>query len=164
MGSPRSGSLSRATNTRLKLTKSPKQYVVWNGSVERQHVEADLNYAMVTSDFETVSIRELKSLLTRDDFPVEHILVFGCEPGGTCYSTGRGGAFTLAYLKHFAFSKTLRKLITQVNGELEMGGYNQRAEVVCREDLLDVPIKNSRVDRTALLQLCNLICAGPADR
>lgn len=135
------------------MPKKPNRRVVWNGQFQRPQVESDLDHAMVTHDLETISIREYTALMNCDG--VEHIYIFGCEPGGSCLSTGHGGVFSLAIQEKFATWKTLRDLISEINKDIAAAGYEQRAEVACRADLLDIPIeelpKHSR-DKVVMMQ------------
>lgn len=121
------------------MARISKRYIVWNGSVQRPLVENDLSYCVVTNDLGTISLRELKRM-TRDG--TETVYLFGCKPRGSCISTGRGGVFSLAFANQFALWKTLRDLVSDINEDAVASGYEQRAEVICRADLLDVPIEN----------------------
>lgn len=113
---------------------------------------------MVTHDMKLISIQEWRQKAI--DKGLEPVVIFGCESGKTCAIDSRlpNSVFTHFYLKHFDWSTTLRKLIGTVNQDVWSEGYEQKAEVVCRPELLELQMKEleGNPERTVLLMLLDM--------
>jgi hypothetical protein len=120
------------------MSNAAKDYIVWNGAAESLYVENDIHDCIVTDDLQTISVQAWRKELIDDG--LEPIVLFACKAAGSSISTGHGGAFTLSYTKQFTPQKTLRALVAEINDDVAHAGCEQRAEVICRADLLDVPI------------------------
>jgi hypothetical protein len=116
------------------------QYVVWDGVEERPYVETDVHDCMVTHDSELISVQKVRRQMINEG--KEPVIVFACESGETCMEQAgkENSVFTYFLIKHFSWSSTLRNLVNKMNNDVWKHNYRQKAEVLCRADLLDTPL------------------------
>jgi len=147
------------------MTNKTTRYVVWDGITEKPYVETDVDDCMVTHDMQLISVQKLRQEWI--DKGLEPVIIFGCESGKTCLIDSRlpNSVFTHFMLKHFDWSTTLRKLISAVNQDALSEGYEQKAEVVCRSDLLDIPMDKveGNPDLTPVMLILDMCRSRPDD-
>jgi len=136
-----------------------RRYVTWDGKFERPHLDDLATHdCMVCADGKLLSVQSLRRSVM--EMGREPVLIFACESGNAAYEDefddGGGGVFTHFFLKVFKSNPavTLRDLIRAINVEIVEAGYDQKCEVVCRAEFLDVagllPAPASREARAAI--------------
>ena len=118
------------------------RYVVWNGTTLAEYRWDGAHDCIVTVDNGLISVQRLRQFLQRCN--VESILVFGCKAGQRAAEVnvpdaGWHGLATYCRLRALEADPfvTIRDLITGANRLASDMGFDQIAEVLCREDLLD---------------------------
>lgn len=126
------------------MANANDHYVVWDGVTEVPYIEPDGHDCMVTHDLELISVRDIRNEVISQG--KEPILLFACEPGGKCLEAefdGRpNGVFTYFCVRYFIPQTTLRKLVIDINNSVWGAGFYQKAEVVCRSNLLDCTLES----------------------
>jgi hypothetical protein len=147
------------------MSDALQQYVVWDGLTEKPYIESNVHDCMVTHDLQTISVQSLRNEFISKG--LEPIVMFGCESGGTCVidSDLPNSVFTYFYLQHFDLETTLRNLISAINKDVWKNGYEQKAEVIGRAYLLDVPIREleGRPECTVMLMQFDMCRRLPDD-
>jgi hypothetical protein len=115
-------------------------YSVWDGFTEWPYVHNGHDY-MITNDGKRLSAQVVRRWILRDD--KEPIVLFACERGSSCVEAMIDGevrgVLSYFFLRHFSMDTSFRTLVSEINNSVWSAGYAQKAEVICRADLLDAP-------------------------
>lgn len=131
--------------------KTGDKYVIWDGTNEEPYTEdtEDVlrHQCMITSGGELVWISEILAIVHKNPLAVP-IIVFACKSGQASiekkFNGVQRGAFSYFWwpLLRRDSNVTFRDAISLVNFEMYQEGLEQRAEVICRIDILDRPVTN----------------------
>jgi len=155
---------SVSTLTFAKDMKIGDEYIVWDGINEEPFTEDTIGHlCTITIDGELLSIPEILAIARKNPLVVP-IMVFSCKNGQAAVErkiNGETGGifsyFLCALLKRDP-KVTLRNAISLVNIDMQQEGLEQRAEVICRIDILDMPMKNvslsNEVPLTMVMDMC----------
>jgi hypothetical protein len=138
-------------------------YVIWDGINEEPFAEDKMgNPCLITSDLKLLPISEMLAIAHKKS--LVPIIVFSCKKGQTSIEKNFGGEGHGAFTYFFCTllkrdpNVTIRDAISLVNIDLHQEGLEQRAEVICRIDILDTPILNTSVPDektlTIILDMC----------
>jgi hypothetical protein len=126
--------------------KEGDKYVIWDGINEEPFSKDKIGYlCIIDSNGEIVSISGILPICPKNH-PILPIAVFSCKNGQASAEKKFGdkgnGVFT-HYCNAVLRSNpdaTFRDVISLVNIDMHQEGLEQRAEVVCRIDILDMPM------------------------
>jgi hypothetical protein len=126
------------------------KYVVWDGINEEPYTEEteDIlrHQCLVTIEGESLSVSEMLAVVRKNSVVVPAI-VFACKNGQAAVERRINGEwrdfsyYWLALLKQDP-TLTFRDAISRVNIVMYQEGLEQRAEVICRVDVLDMPVED----------------------
>ena len=115
------------------------------------------------SDGELISISEMLAIVHKNPLVVP-IIVFACKNGQAStekkFNGKPRGAFSYFWnaLLRRDPKVTFRDAISLVNIDMQQEGLEQRAEVICRIDILDMPMMNvslpNEVPLTMVMDMC----------
>jgi hypothetical protein len=147
------------------------KYVVWDGITEEPYIEnPTLHDCMITVDMELISVQKRRREMLRTN--IVPTVVFACKGGQSAFEKkindkGRG---VFSYYWNDLLRRdpnvTFREAIRQVNVSMQNEGLEQRAEVVCRIDVLDMPVDDQALlpDKKAHLIMLLDICRTNAEK
>jgi hypothetical protein len=158
---------SASPSTFAEDMKIGDNYVVWDGINEEPFTEdtEDIlrHQCLITSDGGLISISELLAIVHKNSLVVP-IIVFSCKNGQTAtekeFNGKPRGVFSYFWLAIFSRDPvvTFRDAISLVNIDMQQEGLEQRAEVICRIDVLDMPMTNvslpNEVPLTMIMDMC----------
>jgi hypothetical protein len=128
------------------------KYVVWDGIDEEPYTEEteDIlrHQCLITIEGETLSVSEMLEVVHKNPLLVPTI-IFSCKDGQAAVESERRingewrdfGYYWLAVLKQDP-TLTFRDAISRVNIVMYQERLEQRAEVICRVDVLDMPVED----------------------
>lgn len=134
--------------------KTGDKYVIWDGTNEEPFTEDTeemlRHQCMIASGGELISISEILAIVHKNllAVPIVPIIVFACKNGQASIEKKingvQRGAFSYFWnaLLGRDSNVTFRDAISLVNFEMYQEGLEQRAEVICRIDILDRPVTN----------------------
>ena len=127
------------------------KYVVWDGINEEPYTEEteDIfrHQCAIMINGETISVSEMLAIARKNPLVVPTI-VFACKDGQAAVERRINGewrgAFSYYWLALLKQDPTLtfRDAISRVNIVMYQEGLEQRAEVICRVDVLDMPVED----------------------
>lgn len=142
------------------------KYVVWDGNDEEPFTEAteDMlrHQCMIMSNGELISISEMLAVIHKNPLVVP-IIVFACKDGQVSKDGFNGkqrGPFSYFWnaLLRRESEVTFRDAISLVNIAMQQEGLEQRAEVICRTDILEMPMMDislpNEVPCTMIVDMC----------
>ena len=142
--------MSKSGNDSLYFNFRDK-YVVWDGiNVEpfTEDTEDILRrQCSITFDGELLSVSEMLAIIHTNPLAVP-IMIFSCKDGQTAtekeFDGKPRGVFSYFWCDLFRRDPkvTFRDAISLVNIDMCQEGLKQRAEVICRIDILDMPVMN----------------------
>jgi hypothetical protein len=140
------------------------KYVVWDGINEEPFSEDIIGHlCIITCDSELLSISEVLETTHKNPLVVP-IIVLSCKNGQAATEKEINGK-PRGVFSYFwcAISRrdpkvTFRDAISLVNIDMQQEGLEQRAEVICRIDILDMPMMDvslpNEVPLTIILDMC----------
>ena len=140
------------------------KYVVWDGINEESFTEDMIGHlCIITTDGELLSISELLAIVHKNSLVVP-IIVLSCKNGQTAtekeFNGKPRGVFSYYFWNLYRRDPkvTFRDAISLVNIDMQQKGLEQRAEVICRIDVLDMPMTNvsfsNEVPLTMIMDMC----------
>lgn len=130
---------------KLPWGKRQKSYVVWDGQRVIKHEEDDTVQEYLCLYDGPVSLRDLRAEYTRRR--CISTVFYACQMGCRTTGSAKGGMFTTHLGKLIKHDRniTFRDAVRLVNSTEAFRRVKQRCEVVCREDVLDLPVMNASV-------------------
>jgi hypothetical protein len=142
------------------------KYVVWDGNSEKPYTEDTIGHlCIIQIEGELCPISKILATFQKDyKKPLVPIIVFSCKNGLTATEKEFDGKprgvfsyFCNALLRRDP-KVTFRDAISSVNFDMQQEGLEQRAEVICRIDILDMPMMNvslpNEVPLTIVMDMC----------
>lgn len=140
------------------------KYIVWDGVNEEPFTEDKIGHlCTIMFDGELLSISEILAIARKNPLIVP-IMVFSCKNGQSSKEKNFDGKprGVFSYFWNAIMDRdpyvTFRDAITLVNINMQQEDLEQRAEVFCRIDILDMPIMNvflaNEVPFTMILDMC----------
>jgi hypothetical protein len=122
------------------VTAEASPYIVWNGKNEAPYFETPGYLDMICLYDGMMSIQEIRQGLLKEGCVITTI--FACCAGGTVVELASNGLFTQSYtiLLKQKPDVTIRDAVRLINESIHKQGFEQTCEVVCRRDVLDLPI------------------------
>jgi hypothetical protein len=138
------------------VEESGDKYVVWDGVDERPYIEDNGHDCFVTVDMEFVSVqkRRQEMLATGRIVPT---VVFSCKGGQPAYEAEINGKWGSVFTHYWNIvlrndpEVTFRDAIRRTNIAIQSDGFEQQGEVICRIDVLDMPVDISLPDKAHFL-------------
>jgi len=119
-------------------------YVVWNGTTLREYRWDGMHDCTVAIDRGVISVQRVREFFLRHN--IEVIVYFACQagqPAAEVNTPDHGWQGLATYCRLGALEEnpsiTIRDLVTRANAIAWEMGFDQVAEVLCREDMLDRP-------------------------
>ncbi|MCX6679934.1 MAG: hypothetical protein NTX42_06185 [Methanothrix sp.] len=139
------------------------KYVVWDGTNEEAYADdTTCHDCIIASDLEPISVQELRREMLKSN--VVPTVVFACKMGQSAFEKPINGEtrgvfsyYWNALLKHDP-TVTFRDAIRQVNIFMQQEGLEQQAEVICRIDILDMPVEEVSLPNKAHVSMILDIC------
>jgi len=155
---------SSSPPTFIKNLKQVDKYVIWDGINEEPFTEDKIGHlCTIMVDGKLFSISEILAIVRKKP-QIVPIMVFSCKNGQSSKEKNFDGKprGVFSYFWNAIMDRdpyvTFRDAITLVNINMQQEDLEQRAEVFCRIDILDMPIMNvflaNEVPFTMILDMC----------
>lgn len=127
--------------------KNQDKYIVWDGINEEPYTDSTtLHDCMITVDGELISVQKRRREILDKSFIVPTV-VFACKSDQSAAERQINGR-TVGIFTHFWLDilernpmVTFRDAICLANIAMQQEGLEQQAEVICRIDILDMPVE-----------------------
>lgn len=167
MNPPRDHSASSPTFA--EDMKIRDKYVVWDGITEEPYIDDPVWHdCMISVDMELISVQKLRRKMLKSD--IVPTVVFACGSGHGSFEKQINGETrgVFSYYWNDLLRRdpdvTFREAIRLVNISIRAEEPEQRAEVVCRIDILDMPVMEvSLPDKAHILMIFDM-CRTKSDK
>lgn len=157
---------SAPTLTFAEYMKIGDKYVVWDGNSEEPYTEDTIgDLCFITTVGELLSVSEMLATTQKNSRkPLVPTIVLSCKNGQTSkeknFDGKPRGVFSYFFFNLLKLDSnvTFRDAIGRVNFDIYQEGLEQRAEVICRSDILDMPVLDVSLPGEEPLTLILDIC------
>jgi hypothetical protein len=157
------------TESMNQKVKTRDKYVVWDGINEEPFTDdTTWHDCMISVDMELISVQKLRrEMFTANVVPT---MVFACKRNQASIVKRFDGEFKSVF-SHFWLDivnripmVTFRDAICLVNIAMQQEEVEQRAEVVCRIDILDMPVMEASLpDKAHMIHILDM-CRTESDK